>query len=374
MGVNINVLDQSLRRIAVVDDYTSLIWAKRYYDIGALDLQIEATKKNLEIFKKYNYITRDDDDAVFRIEALELDTSVEDTNYLIIGAYDCKKILTQRIVWNQFNFKGTVENFIRQMITDNFIDPVLSQRRINNFALKEAQGFTEEIEAQTTFDNVGERIQELCVENNYGWKVTLEGNRFMFDLYKGKDRSAWQGVYPHIVFSPEYDNLTSTKYNMDASEYKNAALVAGEGEGDERKKRMIGDAAGLKRFEAFIESNVSTSTVEGDLVDYYEALIADGKEQLAEAAVTATFEGEIDPNVYKYKEDYDLGDIVTVKNEYGIETNARIVEVAETWNEEGYTIDPVFEFDEIDEALNKALITQDYEIILTEDGEVLSQE
>ena len=109
MGVNINVLDQSLRRIAVVDDYTSLIWAKRYYDIGALDLQIEATKKNLEIFKKYNYITRDDDDAVFRIEALELDTSVEDTNYLIIGAYDCKKILTQRIVWNQFNFKAAYD-------------------------------------------------------------------------------------------------------------------------------------------------------------------------------------------------------------------------------------------------------------------------
>ncbi len=62
------------------------------------------------------------------------------------------------------------------------------------------------------------------------------------------------------------------------------------------------------------------------------------------------------------------------KNKYGIETNARIVEVAETWDDTGYSIDPIFEFEEIDEAINKAIITEDYEIILTEDGEVLSQE
>ena len=150
MGVSINVLNQSLKRIAVVDDYTSLIWAKRYNDIGAVDLQIEATTENLQLFKKYNYISRDDDDAVYRIEAVELDTSVEEANYLIVGAYDCKKILNQRIVWNQLNFKGTVENFIRKIITDNIIDPVNSQRRINNFLLKPARGFADEIEAQTT--------------------------------------------------------------------------------------------------------------------------------------------------------------------------------------------------------------------------------
>ena len=374
MGVSINVLNQSLKRIAVVDDYTSLIWAKRYNDIGAVDLQIEATTENLQLFKKYNYISRDDDDAVYRIEAVELDTSVEEANYLIVGAYDCKKILNQRIVWNQLNFKGTVENFIRKIITDNIIDPVNSQRRINNFLLKPARGFADEIEAQTTYDNVGEKVIELCAANNYGWRITLEGGAWYFDLYKGVDRSEWQGQYPHVVFSPDYDNLSSTKYTMDASEYKNVALVAGEGEGVQRKSRTLGNAAGIDRFEVFVESNVSSTTEEGDLVDYYEALIADGKEQLAERATTTSFEGEIDPTMYRYKVDYNLGDIVTVRNEYGISANARIIEVAETWDSEGYSIDPVFEFMPIDEAFEKAILTQDYEVLLTEDSEVLSQE
>ena len=161
---------------------------------------------------------------------------------------------------------------------------------------------------------------------------------------------------------------------MDASEYKNVALVAGEGEGVQRKSRTLGNAAGIDRFEVFVESNVSSTTEEGDLVDYYEALIADGKEQLAERATTTSFEGEIDPTMYRYKVDYNLGDIVTVRNEYGISANARIIEVAETWDSEGYSIDPVFEFMPIDEAFEKAILTQDYEVLLTEDSEVLSQE
>jgi hypothetical protein len=77
---------------------------------------------------------------------------------------------------------------------------------------------------------------------------------------------------------------------------------------------------------------------------------------------------------YLYKTDYNVGDIVSIENEFGLTVNARIVEVTETWDKEGYTINPVFEFEEFSEAVQKALLTQDYEIILTEDGNVLSQE
>ena len=62
---------------------------------------------------------------------------------------------------------------------------------------------------------------------------------------------------------------------------------------------------------------------------------AEGKEKLAEQSGVLSFEGEIDTSNYKYKEDYDVGDIVTVKNQYGITTNARITEVIETWDNTG---------------------------------------
>ena len=42
-------------------------------------------------------------------------------------------------------------------------------------------------------------------------------------------------------------------------------------------------------------------------------------------------------------EDYTLGDIVTVENEYGIRKNARVAAIMETWDDEGYTAVPTFE-------------------------------
>lgn len=89
--MDINVLDHNFIKIAVVDNYTSLMWCKRYFEIGALDLEIEATRETIAIFKKGNYITREDDDAIYRIEAVELDTAEDKNNSLIVGAYDCKK-------------------------------------------------------------------------------------------------------------------------------------------------------------------------------------------------------------------------------------------------------------------------------------------
>lgn len=71
-----------------------------------------------------------------------------------------------------------------------------------------------------------------------------------------------------------------------------------------------------------------------------------GYSALAEHTRTQTFTGNVDTlDTYVYKADYDLGDIVKVRNEYGIQAEARIVEIAESEdNEDGYIVEPIFEF------------------------------
>jgi hypothetical protein len=50
-------------------------------------------------------------------------------------------------------------------------------------------------------------------------------------------------------------------------------------------------------------------------------------------------------DTYEYKTDYDLGDVVKIINEYGIEAEARVTEVMESEdNENGYTIEPKYEY------------------------------
>ena len=71
-----------------------------------------------------------------------------------------------------------------------------------------------------------------------------------------------------------------------------------------------------------------------------------GENTLAEQVRTQSFEGDVDTiDTYEYKTDYDLGDIVKVKNEYEIEAEAQITEVMESDDaESGYAIEPKYEY------------------------------
>lgn len=334
--MQINVLDEKLNRIAIVDDFTSLMWCKRYYDVGAIDLQIEANIKNIELFKPNNFITRDDDDAIYRIDAIEIDDKESDS--LIVGGVDCKKILHQRIIWEKTVFAGTVEDYIRLLINKNIINPRLQIRNIDNFLLTEKKGFEDEITQQVTYDNLGEKIIEICKTYKYGSRVYLENKNFYFDLYKGQDKS--------LTFSNELDNLLSSKYNYDNIDFKNCALIAGEGEGDNRVTTNVGDATGLNRFEILVDDSESKDDLSD--MEYLNKLKYKGYEELAKQGVKTKFECEVDHLNYKYKEDYNLGDVITIKNEYGITSKARITEVIETWDNTGYTIEPKLDYDEFE--------------------------
>lgn len=375
--MNINVLNTKYEKISIVDSYTSLMWCKRYADVGALDLEVEASKENLRIFRKGFYITRDDDDAIFRIESLEIESDDEGNENLIVGALDCKAILHQRITWSQiFLNNSDVQSFIKQMLTFNFIAPQDTNRRINlrfeDNAELNGVGFAET--RQSTYDDIGEKIIELCKTFNLGCKVyfNYETEKFVFKLLQGVDRSSNQTKNRRIVFSPDNDNMFSNKYTYDMSDSKNVALVGGEGEGLERKLRSVGNAKGLERRETFVDA--SSASDEGDLVDYMDALVNEGKSKLSEMTAKAKFEAEIDFNSYTYKIDYDLGDVITVKNKYGISLDARVVEIIETWDVQGYTIEPVFEYIESEVDLVNVIFTEDLAAIMTENGDILTLE
>lgn len=84
-------------------------------------------------------------------------------------------------------------------------------------------------------------------------------------------------------------------------------------------------------------------TLRAVIYDVY--LINRGYEKLADYGEKTIFSGTVEPSItFEYKKDYDLGDIVTVQNEYGITRSVRIVEVIEVSDDNGYSVQPKFEF------------------------------
>ena len=391
--MEIYILDRLYNQVGILDGFTSFIWAKRYIQFGDCEIYISATPENIDLLQKGHFILRsDDNDMICRIRSIELETNEETGDFLIVKGEDCRAILNQRVVWNQTNFRGYAGDFIIRLLERNIINPTDNTRRIANFTRAVWDGFTDRLEIQSTYDRVGDKIIEVCQTFQYGSKVFFENDGFVFDLYKGVDRSYAQNVNPFVVFSPNFENLGATRYTMDSTNYYSIALVGGVGEGNNRHRVTtdLGDFVGIDRYEMFVDANDisnelsyddlvalypdgTISTVSGKVyysVDgvriatldsaseptmavlenapYHEMLTERGNERLAETGTVITFDGEVEPNhSFKYGKDYFLGDIVTVRNEYGMEANARITEVIESFDESGHSIIPTFEYIEV---------------------------
>ena len=80
-------------------------------------------------------------------------------------------------------------------------------------------------------------------------------------------------------------------------------------------------------------------------VVYSVYLLTRGYEKLAEFGAVTSFEGTVEPNTtFIYNKDYFLGDKVTIQNEFGITVEARITEVIEVNDDNGYSVEPKFEY------------------------------
>ena len=389
MSENIYIMNQALEKIGIVDNYKSLIWATRFIEFGDCEVYAQATPENLAIFQPDNYIMRESDDMICRIISVELETNEESGDFLLVKAEDARAILNQRIVWKQTNFKGQVGAFMAKLINDNIVNPTDSARKISNFKTGDLSAFNDSIEIQTTYEPIGDKIKELCRLYGYGSRVTFDGSNFVFSLYSGVDRSFAQSVNSYVIFSQDFENLKSSRYMVDKSQYASVALVGGTGEGNERIMTTVSSSTGtgINRHEIFVDADsisdklsyadlvsaypggtVSTSnntvyySVSGERIAIldsatepqnatltnavYTAMLKEsGNEKLIEAKVLTAFDGEIEANnTYRYKTDYFIGDTVQIKNEFGIERGARIIEIVESFSDEGYLVVPTFEY------------------------------
>lgn len=330
-------------KVAVIDDATSIIWVQRFNDAGEFELYIRATSEKLKLFSEGDvFITRPDSDIAMYVQTIKLDTDQESGDYITVSGRSAEIMLAWRVV--QFiMFSGsseTAENIIRFLFTMKFITAGVGQ--ISWLSIEESHGWEDGDTHQYTGRSLLEIFNGLCVMHNYGFKFHWTGAGFEFQLYKGTDRSFDQNVNPFVVFSPEFENLGNTEYTKDTSEYANAAIVGGEGEGTARTFVSVAEQGktGFYFRQVYLDAR---NSAQEDLTDeqYKTQLANDGKEQLEQLKVTTEYVGEIiNANTYTYGVDYFLGDKVSTKNEYGIRGNATVTEITEVEDANGYRLVP----------------------------------
>ena len=336
--------NDTFTKIKVIDNATSVIWVKRFNAVGNFELYIRASTELLELFTGDIFITRDESNVGMYVEKVQLNTDSENGDYLVITGRSAECILSWRVVMRVVysSESTTAEYIIRNSIDKTLISDIIPNNNISWLTLGEDHEWQDYITRQYTGKNVLDIVQDLCVTYNYGFEFEWNGSGFTINLYKGTDRSYDQTENTYIVFSPEFENLGNTEYIQDTMNYANAAIIGGEGEGTERKFAVVlpQGITGFNRRMIYIDARQSSSD---DLTEsqYTDMLIAQGKEELEQRKITTSFNGEIlNDNNYTYGVDYNLGDKVSIINEYGIRGNATITEITEVEDDTGYRLIP----------------------------------
>lgn len=345
--MDVYVLDSSFVPVAVIDCYQSLIWTKRYYTCGDFELYIPADDSLLPYLKEDNFIARDDDDSVMIIEAVNIQTDAENGDFFIVSGRSLESVLSRRVVMTQtvVNAADVVQGIKQLIVSQTGNGNPSSYRAFPNLVIDDSLEVPENLLTQFTGTVLLDAVSQICKRFGIGFKmaVTRSQNSFQITL------SFYEGSEVDVTFSPEFDNLINSKYVCDYSTFANYAIVAGEGEGVNRitmnVPRSTPTPSGFSLREMFVDARDMSSNNGGiSSGDYMKMLSERGMEKLAERDVTQSFEAEIEPQMtYKYKSDYNLGDIVTVTNEYGVTAKPRIIEIIESWDETGYTVVPTFD-------------------------------
>ena len=353
------VLNQQFQTIDILDTFESLIWTDRYSKYGDFEIYTPINSRILESCKQDNYLWYKDSEHVMIIESILKGTDIEAGKTLTITGRSLESLLYRRIVWRQTVIYGGVQAGIKQLITENIINPIEPERKISNFIFEDSTDPAitglPNIMAQYTGDDLYDVINKLCEYFGIGFKIMLnDNNQFVFKLYAGKNRSYSQTANPYVIFSPNFENIIDSKYLESKKTLKNVTLVAGEGEGTARKTTTIGTTAGLERRELFTDARDISSDANGQVIsdaDYYAQLKQRGEEKLVEYKVAKSFEGQVEATqMFKYGRDFFLGDTVQVVDEYGIESKSRIDEIVRSQDKEGFNVYPTFTILEEDES------------------------
>lgn len=336
--MDLTVLNRNFERIGVIDDFTSLIWHPKFYTAGVFKINLPMTDNNLALVQEKNIIHKPGSDEAGIVDNYYYSSDEEGRETIEASGYFLTGLLGRRIVPKLTTFYASYRDAMRSLVDQNAITTD-AKRVIPHLKLADVEADTaEKKRLQVTGKNLLSYLGKLSQVAEIGFKCRYMRTHMEFYTYTGQDRSRRQSINPRVIFAHEYDNLGGTEYTYNEIDTITAAYVGGEGEGAARTIIEVDSGAtGLDRYEVFVDSGATREEGMTD-AEYLRILNQEGLEVITPAA--ENFAGSmVNSRTTIYKQDFDLGDVVTVFNKrWNKELSVRITEVEEVNDTSGERI------------------------------------
>lgn len=325
--MELRVYDPDLNFLGISENQTSITWTRKYYEAGTFVIYLPLTDDNVRLYQLGNIVSYRGANDGGVIEDVQLSSTAIAKEVRVSGRF-LASYMDLRLIRPRINFTGLTEVAMRKILTDAVPLPLVE--------LGELQGFSDTIEFQATYKNLLDYETKLAQSAQLGFhfRPDFTAKKIYFDIYKGVNRSRSQSDRAFVEFSDDFDNLNSVTRRVNNQLFKTVGYVGGQGQDDQRVFVTVGDDSlvGLARREVFIDAR-DLSSYELTEAQYKNVLRERGHQKMKEYILSDAFDCVALPKGnFKYREDYDLGDIVTVhKKDWNVNVELRITEIIEVY-------------------------------------------
>lgn len=352
-------------RVGMIKTFKFVQYTSEFCGAGTFSIKVPISEESLKYLDKKHFILFDNNImglVRYRKKTTENSSDVEIKGYLLNKLLDWRSFLVTK------TFKGTITDISRNMVDFFFIHNTDTRRNIPLIKLATESDYIPDgvsTSIQATGKTVRYVLESVLSSSGYGYSIvpviakysetlgqTTNISALSFRVYKPTDRTIGNttGNNP-VVFSTSMNNLSSSTYTEDDTEYCSTAIVAGEGEGTERTIVEVGntEVSGIDRIELYVDARDLQSDIDENTSmtaeEYKEALTNRGNSHMEDHASFSSMEGTVidGASSYVYGKDFFNGDYVSIiDEELGLVASVQITSVSKSLTESGEKLDITF--------------------------------
>ena len=350
--MEVYVLDDFLRRTAVIDLFESCIWTDRYAAKGDFEIVIPSVSQYRRILVPGTQLALNESDRIMTVETADVKTDADGRTLLTATGSSLENMLEDRVASNgvshlteggKWVITGTpaavAESVFNQICRLGILDPgdVIPFIQTGLLYPAGSLGAPSQVYAfEIPSGSVYKTVKDICDMYDLGFRLVRDGDnsKLYFEIYTGDNRTTRQMTLPPVIFSPEMDNLQNVSEMESLAGSKNVAYVFS------KYSTAIVYASGADADTVGFDRrvlHVDASELEGPAgAAHTAAMVKKGQEELAAHRPLAALDGEINHySKYKYMRDYRLGDLVEMRNTSGATNDMRVTEQIFVSDEQG---------------------------------------
>lgn len=342
--MEVYILDSLYRRATVVDEFVSIIWTERFSAWGDFEMDVHSTLENRTRFVPGVRFSIPDSKRVMTTETVEDATDNEGRRILKIKGRSLESVFESRLAaetlsglttdtkWEITDLPADIARLIFHnicvlgLINAGDIIPGVVEGNVL-FPVDTIDEPADTVTYSFSARSLYQAEKDLCDSYGMGFRLVRDPNvwTLYFDVYMGSDRTTDQTTLPAVVFSPDLENVHNTSLLTTDAMYKNTAYVISS-VGHEIVYLDDVDPT-VNGFDRKVLVVLASDINDPDGPTASAQMIQRGKDELAKNRRLVAFDGEISQtSQYKYGTDYNLGDLVELRDDDGTTSQMKVVE------------------------------------------------